>query len=139
MDIEDIIEPSEQSVTYSFLSNISFFAILVYTWIAYSDIFDTTFFKFLVVFWVVRYIYAQLTKYTKDNGKTYYQLNNKVGIIVILASVLMKGGVFTTMTIPLITIASYALLEIMSAESFTVDVLTTIVIAWSITNLRGFF
>lgn len=139
MDVEDIIEPSDQSLTYSLVSNVLFFAILLYTWIAYSQIFDTTFLKFLIVFWVVRYIYSQLTKYTKNNGRIYYQLNNKVGIVVIVISVLMKQNVFTSTSIPLIMIGSYALLEILSAESFTTDIITTIVIAMSITNLKGFF
>lgn len=136
MEIIDIVEPSEQSITYSFLSNIIFFTILVYSWLFHSSqIYNITFLKFLIVFWVIRYIYSQFTKYNRDNGKVYYQLNNKVGIVIMILLLLWKNGVFSSINIPFIISIIYSGLEIMSAESFTSDILTTMIIAYNITNL----
>jgi glucan phosphoethanolaminetransferase (alkaline phosphatase superfamily) len=137
MEIKDIIEPSEQSVTYSFLSNIMFFVILVYSWLFHSsNVYNVLFLKLLIVFWVIRYLYSQFTIYIRDNGRVYYQINNKTGIVVIILSLLWKAGVFASINVPVFVTILFAGLEIMSAESFTSDILSTIIIAYNISNLN---
>ena len=133
MEINDIIDYSDNSVKYSLFSNVFFIGFLIYTWLVYSNIiFTSKTLKMVLIFSVIRYIYSHLTEIKKDNGQKYFQINNKVGIFIILMCILVSNGLFTNFWIPIGIVLGYSYLEIMSAESFTTDILTTMLMGFSI-------
>lgn len=133
MEINDIIDYSDNSVKYSLFSNVFFIGFIVYTWLVHSDlIFTINTLKIIILFSIIRYIYSHLTEIIKDNGQKYFQINNKVGIFTILLSILVSGGVFSNFWFPIVLIGGYLYLEIMSAESLTTDILTSVLLGYSV-------
>lgn len=133
MEINDIIDYSDNSIKYSLFSNVFFVGFIIYSWLMHNNIvFTINTLKIILIFSVIRYIYSRLTTITKDNGQNYFQINNKVGIFIIIMTILMKEEVFKNIWLPYSLIAIYLYLEIMSAESFTTDILTTSLIGYSL-------
>jgi hypothetical protein len=133
MEINDIIDYSDNSIKYSLFSNVFFIGFIVYTWLVHSDlIFTIKTLKIIILFSIIRYIYSHLTEIIKDNGQKYFQINNKVGIFTILLFSLITGGVFSNFWFPIVLIGAYLYLEIMSAESFTTDILTSVLVGYSV-------
>lgn len=133
MEINDIIDYSDNSVKFSLFSNVFFIGFIVYTWLVHSDlIFTIKTLKIIILFSIIRYIYSHLTEIIKDNGQKYFQINNKVGIFTILVSILVSGSVFSNFWFPFVLIGGYLYLEIMSAESLTTDLLTSTLVGYSV-------
>jgi hypothetical protein len=133
MEINDIIDYSDNSVKYSLFSNIFFIGFVVYTWLVHSNfIFTIKTLKIVILFSIIRYIYSHLTEIKKDNGQKYFQINNKVGIFIILMCILINESVFSKIWFAIALIGGYLYLEIMSAESFTTDILTTALVGYSV-------
>lgn len=133
MEINDIIDYSDNSVKFSLFSNVFFIGFIVYTWLVHSDlIFTIKTLKIIILFSIIRYIYSYLTEIIKDNGQKYFQINNKVGIFTILVSILVSGSVFSNFWFPFVLIGGYLYLEIMSAESLTTDLLTSTLVGYSV-------
>lgn len=133
MEINDIIDYTDNSLKYSLFSNVAFIAFIIYTWLMHSDIvFTFKTLKIVLLFSVIRYLYSQLTTFTKENGKNYFQINNKVGIFVIFISLLVNESVFNNIWTPLVITSVYLYLEIMTAENFTTDVLTSALIGYTV-------
>ena len=133
MEIKDIIDYTDNSLKYSLFSNVAFIAFIIYTWLIHSDvIFTIKTLKIVLLFSAIRYLYSQLTTFTKENGKNYFQINNKVGIFVIFISLLVNGDVFNNIWTPLVVTCMYLYLEIMTAENFTTDILSSALIGYTV-------
>ena len=133
MDIKDIIDKNDNSFKFYIASNIVFVFFLIWSWLSYSDdVFTIKTIKILIIFFIIRYVYSSLTTITKSDGHPYFQINNKVGIFVIVVCILAMNSHFNNKWIPLALIGGYCYIEIMSAESFTTDILTSALVGYSV-------